>query len=84
MIGVYIEGGGGDAYSFVACPSRLTIDYASLSRRSTVPTPTTVEAPPTFWTLVGLFPYFEVYHIETFRYNSLIPFLFGRLWPQSS
>ena len=30
-------GGGGRAYSFVACFSRLTIDYASLSRRGTVP-----------------------------------------------
>ena len=27
------------AYSFVACFGRLTIDHASLSRRSTVPTP---------------------------------------------
>ena len=31
-----LEGGG---YSFVACLSHLTIDYAFLSRRSTVPTP---------------------------------------------
>ena len=31
------RGGGGD--SFVACLSHLTIDHASLSRRSTVPTP---------------------------------------------
>ena len=31
--------GGGRAYLFVACLSRLTIDHASLSRRSTVPTP---------------------------------------------
>ena len=29
----------GGVYSFVACLSRLTIDHASLSRRSTVPTP---------------------------------------------
>ena len=27
---------GGGAYSFVGCRSRLTIDHASLSRRSTV------------------------------------------------
>ena len=32
-------GAGGGAYSFVACLSHLTIDNASLSRRSTVPTP---------------------------------------------
>ena len=31
--------GGGEAYSFVACLSHLTIDHASLPRRSTVPTP---------------------------------------------
>ena len=30
---------GGGGYSFVACLSHLTIDHASLSRRSTVPTP---------------------------------------------
>ena len=29
----------GGAYSFVACLNHLTIDHASLSRRSTVPTP---------------------------------------------
>ena len=34
-----IKTGGGGAYSFVACPGRLTIDHASLSRRSTVPAP---------------------------------------------
>ena len=28
----------GEAYSFVACLSRMTIDHASLARRSTVPT----------------------------------------------
>ena len=35
-------GGGrrkGGAYSFVACLSRLIIDHALFSRRSTVPTP---------------------------------------------
>ena len=32
-------GRGGGAYSFAACLSHLTIDHASLSRRSTVPTP---------------------------------------------
>ena len=32
-------GGGGGGYAFAACLSRLTLDHASLSRRSTVPTP---------------------------------------------
>ena len=32
-------GWGWGAYSFVACLCNLTIDHASLSRRSTVPTP---------------------------------------------
>ena len=32
-----LGGAGGGAYSFVACLSHLTIDHASLSRRSTVP-----------------------------------------------
>ena len=39
---------GGGAHSFVACLSHLAIDHASLSRRSTVPTPTPRETPPTF------------------------------------
>ena len=30
---------GGGAYSFVACLSSLAVDHASLSRRSTAPTP---------------------------------------------
>ena len=33
------RGGAGGAYSFVGCLSHLTLDHASLSRRSTVPTP---------------------------------------------
>ena len=33
------QGGEGGAYLLVACLSHLTIDHASLSRRSTVPTP---------------------------------------------
>ena len=32
-----VVGGGRGAYSFVACPSRLAIDYAFLSRRTTIP-----------------------------------------------
>lgn len=34
------RGGGGRAYSFAVCRSRLTIDIASLSRRSAVCTAT--------------------------------------------
>ena len=43
--------------SFVACCSRLTIDRASLSRRSTVPTPNG-DTPPTFG---RSFLFFSVY-----------------------
>ena len=42
------RGGGGGGDSLVARLCHLTIDYASLSRRSTVPTPAVVETPPTF------------------------------------
>ena len=48
-------GGTGGAYSFVACLSRLTIDHASLSRRSTVPTPN--RDTTSVWALITLFPY---------------------------
>ena len=47
------EGGGG--YSFVACLSYLTIDHASLSRWSTVPTPSRHTS--IIWALITLFPY---------------------------
>ena len=46
---------GGGAYSFVACLSHLTIDHASLSRRSTVPTPNRDTS--NIWALITLFPY---------------------------
>ena len=48
------EGGGG-AYSFVACLSNLTIDHASLSRRSTVPTPNRDTS--NIWALITRLPY---------------------------
>ena len=48
-------GGGGRAYSFVACLNHLTIDHASLSRRSTVPTPDRDTS--NIWALIKLFPY---------------------------
>ena len=47
-------GRGGEAYSFVACLSHLTIDHASLSRRSTVPTHNRDTS--NFWALITLFP----------------------------
>ena len=63
------EGGGG-AFSFVACLSHVTIDHASLSRRSTaVPkTPLTLAAPDAF------FP-FSIYVRKTFRLPCSPPML---------
>ena len=43
------------AYSFIACLSHLIIDHASLSRRSTVPTPNRDTS--NIWALTTLFPY---------------------------
>ena len=48
-------GRGGGAYSFVACLGHLTIDHASLSRRSTVPTPN--RGTSKIRALITLFPY---------------------------
>ena len=45
----------GGAYSFVACLSHLTIDYASLWRRSIVPTPNRDTSK--IWALIALLPY---------------------------
>ena len=50
--GAIIEGA---AYSFVACLSHLTIDHASLSRRSTVPTPNRDTS--NIWALITLHPH---------------------------
>ena len=50
-------GGGEGAYSFVACLSHLTIDHASLSRRSTVPTPNRDTPTSNIWALSTLLPY---------------------------
>ena len=47
--------GEGGAYSFAACLSHLTIDHASLLRRSTVATPKRDTS--NVWALVTLFPY---------------------------
>ena len=52
---LYDTGTRGGAYSFVACLSHLIIYHASLSRRSTVPTPN--RDTPNVWALITLFPY---------------------------
>ena len=44
----------GGAYSFAACLSNLTIDHASLSSRSTVPTPNRDTS--NIWALITLIP----------------------------
>ena len=45
----------GGAYSFVACLGHLAIEHASLSRRSTVPTPNRDTS--NIWALIMLLPY---------------------------
>ena len=62
--------GGGDA--FVACLRHLTIDHASLSRRSTVPTPHRDIS--NIWVLIKFFP-----DATWKRFANLIPSLFRRL-----
>ena len=54
-VSIVDRGGWGGAYSFVACLSHLTIDHASLSRRSTVPTPNRDTS--NIWALMTLLPY---------------------------
>ena len=69
---VAVRGGGwGGAYSFVEL-SRLTIDHASLSRRSTVSTPNGDIS--NIWALITLVPYITR---KLFAYP--IPVLFRRL-----
>ena len=67
---VFQAGGGGAAYSFVACLRHLTIDHASLSRRSTVPTPN--KDTSSFWALITLLRYVSY---QVFAYP--IPVLFS-------
>ena len=50
-----MRGRGGAGYSFVACPSHLTIDHASLSRRSTLPSPNRDTS--NIWALITLIPH---------------------------
>ena len=68
---------GGGAHSFVACPSHLTIDHASLSRRSAVPPPNRDTSNSS-----ALIAFFSVNYIETFSLSYPLPVsLF--LWPPS-
>ena len=62
----------GGMYSFVDCLSHLTIDHASLSRRSTVPTPNADTS--SIWAL-STFVYYPIYLNINIAYR--IPFLFG-------
>ena len=58
------------AYSFVARLSHLTIDHASRSRRSTVPSPNGDTS--NVWALITLFPY--VLHKKMFAFPSPVLF----------
>ena len=69
-------GEGGGAYSFVACLRHLTIDHASLPRRSTAPTPN--KDTSNIWALITLLPY-----ITYKLFAHPVAFLFRRLWPPS-
>ena len=70
--------GGGGAYLFATCRGHLTIDRASLSRPSTVPTRTR-DPCNISWELITFFRYicFVLYQIV---FACLASFLFGRLW----
>ena len=57
--------GVGGEYSLVACLSNLTIDQASLSRQSTVPTPESlIKTPSTFGRSLR---FFHIFHINCLR-----------------
>ena len=64
--------GGGGGHSFVACRSHLTIDHASISRRSTALTPNRDAS--NIWGLITFFPY-----VAYKLFACLIPFLVRRL-----
>ena len=57
------EGGGGEAYSVVACLSRLTSGHASRSRRSTVSTP--IRDASGIWALTSFF--FHMLHRNIYK-----------------
>ena len=65
---------GGGTCSFAACLGHLTIDHASLSRPSTVPTPTRDTS--NIWALITILPYITQ---KLLAYP--IPVLFRRLRP---
>ena len=66
--------GGGS--SFVACLGHVTVDHASISRRSTVATPNIDTS--NVCVLSKFIPY-----VASKLVAHLISFLFGRLWPPS-
>ena len=68
--------GGGGGYSFVVRLSQLTVDHASLSRQSTVPTP--VGDTSTIRAFITLFP-----NITQYFFAYLFPLRFRCLWPPS-
>ena len=63
--------GGEGAYSFVACLSHLTVDHASLSRRSTVPAPNRDTS--NIWAPIQKVSF--MYYLETIRLSCDISFL---------
>lgn len=67
-----------DRFSFVARPSRLTIDHVSLPRWSTVPTPNRDTFNITFniWVLITSLPYVTQHLLESLY---IIPFLICHL-----
>ena len=67
-----LQDGGGGVYSFVACVRHWIIDHASLSRRSTVPTPNRETS--NIWAIISFFP-----HVAYNFFAYLIPLLFRRL-----
>ena len=72
----YARWGTGGAYSFAACLSHLTVDHASLSGRSTVPTPSGDIS--SIWALITFFRI-----LQSKLFDDFIPFLFRHLWPLS-
>ena len=73
------EGGGGGAYSFLACLSNLTIDHTPLWRRSTVPTPSRGTSNNS--ALITFLPCVVMIHNFVCLYPASL--LFGHLWPPS-
>ena len=66
-------GRGGGAYSFVGCLSHLTIDHASLPRRSTVPTSNKRHLQQ----FGAHYVFFPMYYRDTFCFRILSPACFA-------